>query len=169
MKRYCIIQRLVLLRGCKFILVLIDQFHRNAQEEFGKILYWLKQDFYRPQMEVDIRNLLGNVMFVRKRRCWQYLQQDYCFPYLFLERYRVIYQRILLRSWRNPMGNQSFSRWLTDLPIMHIFYLLLIPTQQCKWLEHSLAMSLSCRVCPKHLFVIGNLCSEANFGKKFTF
>lgn len=67
------------------------------------------------------------------------------------------------------MGNQSFSRWLTDLPIMHIFYLLLIPTQQCKWLEHSLAMSLSCRVCPKHLFVIGNLCSEANFGKKFTF
>lgn len=64
MKRYCIIQRLVLLRGSKFIL---DQFHRNAQEEFGKILYWLKQDFYRPQMEVDIRNLLGNVMFVRKQ------------------------------------------------------------------------------------------------------
>lgn len=69
MKRYCIIQRLVLLRGSKFILVLIDQFHRNAQEEFSKILYWLKQDFYRPQMEVDIRNLLGNVMFVRKTRC----------------------------------------------------------------------------------------------------
>lgn len=57
-KGYCIIQKLVLLRGSKFILVLIDQFHGNAHEGFGKTLYRLKQDFYWPQMEVDIKKFI---------------------------------------------------------------------------------------------------------------